>query len=390
MSSTVGVLLINLGTPAGADRKSVRAYLSEFLSDPYVIDLPTPWRQLLVKGLILPFRPKTSAHAYQQIWTPEGSPLLVHSRRLAAVLTQALGENYTVALGMRYGEPSIAQGLRQLQHCRRLLILPLFPQYSSAATESALAKTSVELQNNFHFPDGVTVLHSFFDQPSFIDAWKTVILENSPSPPPQVWVFSYHGLPLRHLQKMGCDATACLNNGDCLASPAAEACYRRQCLKTSELLAKALQLTPDQYRVAFQSRLGRTPWLPPYTDQLLTELSTQGVERLGVVCPSFVVDCLETLEEIGIRARTQWHRLGGAQLTLIPCLNTHPTWVRGLAALLTKQLPLQRQDRCKTGVGAEPLIPNETTIKAMQAARKGELTKVDHLDNLLDSLNADD
>lgn len=334
LQQKTGVLLINLGTPAGADRKSVRAYLAEFLSDKRVIDLPTPLRQLLVQGFILPFRPKTSAHAYQQIWTQKGSPLLLHSQQLAADLAAALGENYSVALGMRYGQPDIASALRQLQNCQKLLILPLFPQYSSAATGSALAKTFSEIQKNLQIPM-ITVLNSFFDHPAFIQAWQTIITEHAPPEKPDLWIFSYHGLPIRHLDKNGCDTQACLSRSECsLATSENQQCYRRQCLATSQLLAQSMGLTADQYRVAFQSRLGRTPWITPYTDHLLTEIAAQGVKRIAVICPSFVTDCLETLEEIGIRARQQWLNLGGTQFTLLPCLNTHSAWIQGLREIV--------------------------------------------------------
>lgn len=332
--TVTGVLLINLGTPAAPEIKSVRAYLREFLNDPYVIDLPAPLRRLLVHGFILPFRPKSSAHAYRQIWMEEGSPLLYYSKQLAHALAKALGSQYEVALGMRYGQPSIESALTQLQakKCHNLLILPLFPQYSSATTESAIAKTLTLLQK---LPDQskITVFNSFFDHSAFIEAWKALITEHAPPEPPEVWVFSYHGLPVRQLQKRGCHPNSC----DCNAlnhSSSAASCYKRQCFATTERLAQALSLKSQEYRIAFQSRLGRTPWITPYTDHLLTELASQGVKRLAIACPSFVVDCLETLEEIGIRARQQWQQLGGTQFTLLPCLNSHEAWVNGLKKII--------------------------------------------------------
>lgn len=332
--NTIGVLLINLGTPAAPDRRSVRAYLAEFLSDPRVIDLPSPWRQLLVNGFILPFRPKISAHAYQQIWTAAGSPLLVHSQALAQALAAVLGADYRVVLGMRYGQPSIAAALHELRNCRKLLVLPLFPQYASAATGSSIEKLFVELAKNADIP-AITVVNSFYDHPAFIAAWRTVIQEHAPAKPPEVWIFSYHGLPVRQLNNRGCATAHCLQHTVCpTASIDNHLCYRRQCFATSYHIAQALGLTDAQYRVTFQSRLGRTPWITPYTDQLLTELAAQGVKRIAIACPSFAVDCLETLEEIGIRARHQWLRLGGVEFSLIPCLNAHPAWVSGLTQVL--------------------------------------------------------
>ena len=333
-ASTTGVLLINLGTPEAPDIQSVRAYLAEFLSDPYVIDLPAVLRSLLVRGLILPFRPKTSSNAYRQIWTPEGSPLLYHSQQLTNALGRALGSEYEVVLGMCYGQPSIASalGILQAKNCSKLLILPLFPQYASATTESAIAKTLTLLRRISDQPQ-ITVCPSFFDHPAFIDAWKNLMTEHAPPEPPEIWIFSYHGLPIRQLQKRGCDPKACdcdaLNNSGSAAS-----CYRRQCFATTKLLAESLSLKPEEYRVAFQSRLGRTPWIAPYTDHLLAELASQGVKRVAIACPSFVADCLETLEEINIRAREQWRQLGGTHFTLFPCLNSHEDWVNGLKKLV--------------------------------------------------------
>ncbi len=337
----VGVLLINLGTPAGPDKRRVRDYLAEFLNDPRVIDLPAPLRQLLVYGLILPFRPKVSAHAYRQIWTKEGSPLLLYSQQLAHSLNVALGETFVVELGMRYGQPGIAAALRRLRErgCQKLLILPLFPQYSSAATGSALEKTLTELQKNTDIPD-VRWINSFFDHTGFIQAWKSLITRHAPVEQPEMWIFSYHGLPVRHLNKRGCATSECLAHTHCAeANDSNHLCYRRQCFATSRLLAEALKLSPSRYRVAFQSRLGRTPWITPYTDHLLTELAAQGIKRIAIVCPSFVADCLETLEEIGIRGRAQWHSLGGDRFHLLPCLNADGEWVKALADMVRLSYP---------------------------------------------------
>ncbi len=212
-------------------------------------------------------------------------------------------------------------------------MLPLFPQYSSAATGSALEKTLSLVQKLTDIP-AVTICNSFYDHPGFINAWKAIVNQHAPVTNPDMWIFSYHGLPVRHLKKRGCN-TNCSNRADCgVVSRANYQCYRRQCFATSQLLAQALGLSPQQYRIGFQSRLGRTPWIKPYTDHLLPELAKQGVKHLAVVCPSFVTDCLETLEEIGIRARQQWHSLGGAEFTLLPCLNSHPAWVECLSSLV--------------------------------------------------------
>lgn len=320
LESMVGILLLNLGTPEAPTKRAVRRYLREFLSDPRVIDLPAPLRWLLVNGAVLPFRPQKTAQAYRQIWTHEGSPLLINGQALRDSLASALGNGYRVALGMRYGQPSIESAIQTLlnQGCQKLIVLPLFPQYSSAATGSALEKTLHILQKQrdivpFH------VLSSFHDHPAFIHAWRTVVEEHKPKTEPDLWLLSYHGLPARHVHSGPCESESCHPQ-----------CYRRQCAFTSQQLAQSMQWTPTQYRTAFQSRLGPTPWITPYTDHLLIEAAQQGVKSIAVICPSFVSDCLETLEEIGIRAREQWQSLGGETFTLIPSLNAHPAWVSAL------------------------------------------------------------
>ncbi len=315
-----GVLLINLGTPTAPKTKPVRAFLREFLMDERVIDIPRVWRWLLVNGVILPTRPRTTAKAYQQIWTDNGSPLWVNSLHLSEKLALALGKNYQVELGMRYGQPNILFALNNLLKigCRKIVILPLFPQYSSAATGSAITKSLKILQTVKAIPN-VEIINCFYNSPAFIEAWRQVIEENRPAVDPEMWLFSYHGLPLRQVQNTG------------------HPCYRTQCLDTSHQIAKSLGIDSQRYRISFQSRLGRIPWLTPYTDKILPELAQQGVKRLAVVCPSFVADCLETLEEIGIRAKEQWSHLGGTHFSLIPSLNVHPAWVKALSHLVIEK-----------------------------------------------------
>lgn len=336
-TTPTGIILINLGTPKAADTASVRAYLAEFLNDPRVIDLPSPFRQLLVKGFILPFRPKRSARAYQQIWQPEGSPMLINSQKLINALSVELQENFIVTLGMRYGQPSIGAALEAMKkkNCHKIILLPLFPQYASASTGSAIEKILRELQSYRNFPS-VQWINSFYNHAGFIEAWNQIFTEQTHSHKlPEMWVFSYHGLPVRQLNQSGCSTNSCLGQRKCEnLSSQTTMCYRQQCFITSRLLAQTFQLKPEQYRVSFQSRLGRTPWTTPYTDQLLIELAEQGIKHIGMLCPSFVTDCLETLEEIGIRAKQQWFQLGGTEFTLLPCLNDHPAWVQGLKKIL--------------------------------------------------------
>ncbi|WP_028387954.1 ferrochelatase [Legionella fairfieldensis] len=329
-----GLLLINLGTPDNSKIVAVRRYLREFLLDKRVIDLPALIRYLLVYLTILPFRPQKTAQAYQTIWTDKGSPLLVHSRNLQFKLQTRLGNTYwKVALGMRYGNPSIAQALNELSDCHKLIILPLYPQYSSAATGTSLEKVFESLSHRYVFPS-LTIIRDFYNDSGFIEAQASLIAPLLSEH--DYFLFSYHGIPERHLRRIGCHpvcAKACAPEN--LIEPV---CYRAQCYATTRELVKRLNLSPEKYGVSFQSRLGKTPWIKPYTDQVLAELANKGIKRLAIACPSFVTDCLETLEEIGIRAKKQWQELGGQQLTLIPAVNDGDLWVEGLIRLINENL----------------------------------------------------
>lgn len=325
-----GLLLINLGTPNAADKSSVRQFLREFLSDRRVIDLPAIIRYSLLYGLILPFRTKKSTHAYQSIWQQAGSPLLIHSQALCDQLLHRLNKTYQIALGMRYGQPSIANAIKQLKTCDHVTILPLYPQYSSAATGSSIEKTLSIFASQTVLPS-LHIVRDFYQNPYFIEAQAAQIqpyINNH-----EHILFSYHGLPESHLKKVGCK-TICTEICPNPADSANSACYRAQCLRTSTLLAEKLQLSTDHYSSAFQSRLGKTPWIKPYTDDSLQVLAARGIKRLAITCPSFVADCLETLEEIGMQATAQWQSLGGEQCTLIPCLNSNEQWVDAIIKLI--------------------------------------------------------
>jgi ferrochelatase len=329
-----GALLLNLGTPDSPSVSDVRRYLREFLSDPRVIDIPALGRWLLLNLVILPFRPKRSAAAYAKIWTPEGSPLLTHSRALADAVGRELGPDWVVALGMRYGEPTIASALEQLRDANvsQLVVLPLFPQYSKAATGSALAKLAEDMQCNDYAPPLETI-SAFYDAPGFTRSVASTAEESLRGFSADFVLFSYHGLPERHVRASDRSGAHCLASDDCCAS-IAEAnrdCYRAQCFATTRAVAEILGLEPERQSTAFQSRLGRTPWIRPFTDHILVELADRGIKRLAVICPSFTADCLETLEEIGIRAADQWHGLCGGQLELIPAVNARPEWAQAVA-----------------------------------------------------------
>ena len=299
---TTGFLLINLGTPNSPSVKDVRAYLKEFLSDPYVIDINPIARYILLNVIILPTRPKKSAHAYQKIWTAEGSPLLINSHALAESAQTLLGNDYKVALGMRYGNPSIESAIEQLKGCDRLKVLPLFPQYSLATTETAIQR-ALKFAKKYWASEKINIIREFYQHLHFIKAQAQLIETALKDQSVEKIIFSYHGLPERQIKNL-----------------APEDCYKAQCYATTELLVEKLNLTIPHI-TSFQSRLGRTPWIKPYTDEVLIELAQQGIKNIAIVCPSFICDCLETLEEISIRAREQWAALGGGTFIVVPCVN---------------------------------------------------------------------
>ncbi len=337
MTRRTGVLLVNLGTPAAPEPAAVRRYLAEFLSDPRVLDIAAPARWLLLRAVILPFRPRRSAEAYAKIWGPEGSPLLTHGRALQEAVGSTLGSGFVVELGMRYGEPRISEALGRLvaADVARIVALPLFPQYASSSGGSAAQAVIGAAAGLWNVPE-IAVLGEFHDDPGFLEAWEAVAAPSLAAFSPDHVLFSYHGLPERHIRRGDPDMRHCLVSDACCDALGAEnrRCYRAQCFATTRALAKHLSLEASRHSTAFQSRLGRTPWIRPFTDEALPELAGRGVRRLAVVCPSFVADCLETLEEIGLRARDQWLGLGGDDLLLVPSLNAHPAWAQAVARLV--------------------------------------------------------
>jgi ferrochelatase len=327
-----GVLLINLGTPDAPTPAALRRYLREFLGDPGVIDLPAPARWLLLELVILPRRPKTSAHAYQQIWLPEGSPLRVHTLALGGALATRLDAT-PVEVGMRYGSPSLGDALESLRQrgARRFVFLPLFPHSAEATTGSIRGELSRLLAPG----ETARWMPRFYDDPGFLEAWRETAAPVLEEFEPDHVLVSYHSLPERHLRRADPQGTRCLTRADCCeaAASAASGCYRAQCYATTRCLQASLGLDPAHLSTSFQSRLGRARWIQPYTDEALRELAERGVRRLAVLCPSFVADCLETLEEIGIRGAAQWRELGGEQLRLVPCPNASPAMADALARL---------------------------------------------------------
>ena len=340
LKSKRGVLLVNLGTPDAPTPRAVRRYLDEFLSDPRIIDIPFLARQLLLRLFILPFRPKKSAAAYATIWTAEGSPLLTYSRSLVAKVQGLLGEGTPVELGMRYGNPSIASALTRLEErgATEIVCLPLYPQYSSASTGSSVDKVMKEIAPLWNIP-AVRFEGAFYNAPWFLDCFADVARPQLAAFAPDFVVLSYHGLPERHMNKS--DRTGgshCLTSSACCDRivDANAFCYRAQCFATTRGLAERLGFAPGTYETTFQSRLGRTPWIRPYTDVFLPELAKKGAKRVAVLCPAFVADCLETIEEIGERARADWKALGGEELMLVSSLNDDARWAQAVAQVVSR------------------------------------------------------
>ncbi|MCP3919279.1 MAG: ferrochelatase [bacterium] len=340
MVHKTGILLVNLGTPDAPESGAVRRYLREFLSDPRVIDIPAPVRFGLVNGIIAPFRAPKSAAAYREVWTDRGSPLLVHGLDLRDRLRERLPE-VSIELAMRYGNPSVAASLDTLRaaSCNRILVAPLYPQYASSSTGSSLECVYRHAAEHWNTPY-VEVLPAFYDDPRFLDAFAAVgrpVLERLR---PDHVLFSYHGLPERHCTKSDESGRHCLAQNDCCASivDANRNCYRAQCFATTRGLRERLDLDTSNSTITFQSRLGRTPWIQPYTDGELVRLAQTGTKRMAVFCPAFVADCLETLEEIGMRALENFRGAGGEELELVPSLNATPAWVDGLGAMLEERL----------------------------------------------------
>lgn len=336
-SPPVGVLLLQLGTPDSPEVRDVRRYLREFLSDPRVLDIAAPARFLLLNAIILPFRPRRSAHAYSKIWTDQGSPLTIHTEALAAEVGGLLGDGYRVSYGMRYQNPPITAAVSELisAGCERLIVLPLFPQYASAAGGSATEKALEVVGALWNVPD-VTTLGAFYDHPGFLDAAAQRARPLLDSFEPDHVLFSYHGLPEKQIRKSDPTGNWCLASETCCASitEANRYCYRAQSFATTRGLASRLDLEEGTYSTTFQSRLAGQKWIEPYTDKTLPVLRSRGVDRLAVLTPSFTADCLETLEEIGIRAREQWEDIGGEELLLVPCVNADPDWARAVTDMV--------------------------------------------------------
>jgi ferrochelatase len=329
-----GILLVNLGSPDSPSVSDVRKYLREFLMDGRVLDVNWFVRFCVVNFAILPSRPKQSAEAYHKIWSAAGSPLVVTSRDVQNKLQQRF--DIPIELAMRYQSPSIPEAVQRLgqKGVDDLLLIPLFPHYAMSSFETAVERVK-EVAANVAPEMRIQVQPAFYDHPDYINALVSSAQDYLKQGFDHL-LFSFHGLPERQIRKSDPTGSHCLTAQNCCEtpSPAHATCYRAQCFKTVAAFAQRAGLPKEKYSIAFQSRLGRDPWLKPYTDYELPKLAARGIKKLFVICPAFVSDCLETLEEIGIRARETFIEAGGKECALIPCLNEHPLWLDTLEKMI--------------------------------------------------------
>ena len=322
-----GVLLVNLGSPESPTAKDVKPYLDEFLMDKYVIDVPYLLRALLVKGVILQTRPKKSAAAYARIWTDEGSPLIVFSKKMHKKVQSLV--DIPVALAMRYGTITIKKGLQELHDkgVNEVMLFPLYPQHAMASTTTILVLAE-ELRAEF-FPEmKFTIVPAFYNKPDYIKALSHSIKKHLDTFEYDHLLFSYHGVPKRHIRKTDITKSHCKIDGSCCntPSPAHEFCYRHQCYETTKQVVEFLGIPEGKYSQTFQSRLAGDKWLTPYTDVEVNKMPEKGIKKLAVVTPAFVSDCLETLEEIAMEANEEFKVHGGEEFMAIPCMNDDDEW----------------------------------------------------------------
>jgi len=323
-----GILFVNLGSPKSTSTKDVRSYLGEFLMDERVIDIPYWKRFLLIKGIILNTRPARSANAYKKIWRKEGSPLVVISKKFTDRIAERL--DIPVALGMRYGNMSIKKAMQELYDKKvdNILLIPLYPHYAMSSFETVVEKVK-EVKFNLFPQLKVDVLPAFYNKEGYIRSMVNNIKKHLKNFEYDHLLFSYHGIPERHIFKTDPTKKHCKIDGSCCESPsiAHQTCYRHQCFETTKEIANLLELKAGTYSNSFQSRLLKDPWLKPYTDFELKSFPDKGIKKLAVVTPAFVIDCLETLEEIAIRGKEEFENAGGKKFQYIPCLNDNEDWV---------------------------------------------------------------
>jgi ferrochelatase len=331
-----GVLVMQLGTPDSPATKDVRKYLREFLMDPRVIDVPYVLRQILVNGIIANFRAPKSAKLYKEIWTEEGSPLLIYGKSLASKLQQLLGDDYHVELGMRYRKPSMKEAVRKFKAAKvdKIVLLPLFPQFASSSTGSATEYALKEI-TSWQFIPELKVIGSYYNDPGFLNLWiekgRQMQIENY-----DTVMFTFHGVPWRHIRTSGCAGACQKGPTDCpVIHPDNHVCYRAQCFTSANAVIEALQIPKEKAVITFQSRLGKDPWLTPYTDKTLINLAESGKKNVLVFSMAFVADCLETIHEVGAEYQELFEEHGGEKVHLIPSLNDDDSWIKFLYEMVT-------------------------------------------------------
>ena len=331
---------MNLGSPDSTSVRDVKRYLEEFLMDKRVIDSPYLSRLLLVKGIIVPFRAPKTAKAYKSIWTNQGSPLIVLTGQLQRTVQTQFDE--PVEIAMRYGNPTPDAAyrslLRKVPSLEEVILVPLYPHYAMSSYETAVEQMKeVHKKNKYSF--SLKIIEPFYNNEGYIDALSEKIRPFLNQDYDKI-LFSYHGIPERHILKGDITGNHCLKSPDCcqVESPAHKYCYRHQCNKTTALVVERLKIPKDKYELTFQSRLGRDPWLTPYTAKRLTELPDEGIKKLLIVCPAFVSDCLETLQEISGEGSGIFMNAGGTSLTMIPCLNTDQLWIKALVTMVKQEM----------------------------------------------------
>ncbi|MCC5935765.1 MAG: ferrochelatase [Lunatimonas sp.] len=339
-TAKTGVLLVNLGTPDSTATGDVRKYLREFLMDGRVIDFPFIPRWMLVNLIIAPFRAPKSAKEYRKLWTERGSPLMFHTQDLKDKLKEKLDpKKYHVEMAMRYQSPSIADGLKALNkaNVKKIIILPLFPQYASATNGSVIDKVMEEARKWQIIPS-ISYVTNFVEHPLFLQAWEELGREYVAKEEYDMFVFSYHGLPERQIRKGSVDGYCQLSDKCCAQyTKKNQFCYRSQCFLTTRLIAERLNLPEDKVKTCFQSRLGNDPWIKPYTEDLIKEMAAKGVKKVLVFSPAFVADCLETTVEVGEEYKEEFIELGGTAWDLVPSLNSNDTWVSCVQAIVEQE-----------------------------------------------------
>lgn len=332
-----GVLIVNQGTPDSPETADVRKYLREFLMDERVIDIPYPLRWLLVNGIIATFRAPKSAKEYKKLWEERGSPLKFHLSDVRDLLQNTLGDEYVVAFGMRYQSPSLETALNELKaaNVKRIIVIPLFPQYASATTGSVNQKVG-EIVNKWQIIPSITHINQFMDHPKFIEAFAAKGRAMMETKEYDHIVFSYHGVPERHIKKGSVGDQCKLGNCCNALHDKNRYCYRAQCFHTTRLLAEALDLKEGEYTTAFQSRLGKDPWVQPYTDVVLKDLPGEGKKKVLAYSPAFIADCLETTLEVGEEFKEEFEEAGGEVWDLVPSLNTSELWIDCLKEIVKK------------------------------------------------------